>query len=111
MSKVSSLTPIFRGSGSVPCWFPSYQSGDQEVSLVQVSCLCGFHQPGMDPFAHPLIRPPSLQLDFGSVQGLAVGVCFCFHQLLDEGNRMAYKSVIISRLSSATEKKLEVSLA
>ncbi|MEJ1276866.1 mutS homolog 4 [Cricetulus griseus] len=39
-----------------------------------------------------LITPPSLQLDFrSSAQCLAVGVCFCFHQLLDEGSRMAYK--------------------
>ncbi|MGE9575324.1 hypothetical protein ACQP3C_30275, partial [Escherichia coli] len=41
-----------------------------------------------------LITPPSLQLDSSSVQCLAVGVCFYFHQLLDEGYRMAYKSVI-----------------
>ena len=41
-----------------------------------------------------LITPPSLQLDSrSSAQCLAVGVCFCFHQLLDEGSRMAYKVV------------------
>ena len=51
ISKVSSRKPMFLGSGSVPCWFPSYQSGEQEFPDVQVSCFCRFHQPGLDPFA------------------------------------------------------------
>ncbi|ERE68096.1 hypothetical protein H671_7g18186 [Cricetulus griseus] len=41
---------MFLGSGSVPCWFPSHQSGEQEFPIVQVSCFCGFHQPGLEPF-------------------------------------------------------------
>ncbi|ERE45170.1 bile salt sulfotransferase-like protein [Cricetulus griseus] len=30
---------MFLGSGSVPCWFPSYQSGDQELPIVQIIYL------------------------------------------------------------------------
>ena len=36
----------------------------------------------------------SLHLGSSSVPRLVMGVCFYFHQLLDEGYRMAYKSVI-----------------
>ncbi|ERE74101.1 hypothetical protein H671_5g13694 [Cricetulus griseus] len=39
-----------------------------------------------------LILPPSLQLDSNnSAQCLAVGICFWFHQHLDEGARMPFK--------------------
>ncbi|MGE9804722.1 hypothetical protein ACQP3L_29485, partial [Escherichia coli] len=33
-----------------------------------------------------LIPPPSLQLDSSSLQYVAEGICFYFHQLLDEGS-------------------------
>ncbi|EGV97616.1 hypothetical protein I79_009062 [Cricetulus griseus] len=79
---------MFLGSGSVPCWYPSYQSGDQEFSDVQVSCFCGFHQ--LDPFAHHLFFSAT-GFQFSSVISC---VCFYFHQLLDVGYRVAYKLVI-----------------
>ncbi|EGW01739.1 hypothetical protein I79_015263 [Cricetulus griseus] len=45
---------------------------------------------------HLFIPPPSLKLDCRSLaQCLAVDLCFCFHQLLDEGSRMAFKVAII----------------
>ncbi|ERE75935.1 protein PTHB1 [Cricetulus griseus] len=37
-----------------------------------------------------LFTLPSLQLDSSLVQCLAVGVCFYFHQLLEEGSRIAF---------------------
>ncbi|EGW09648.1 hypothetical protein I79_012745 [Cricetulus griseus] len=52
ISEASLLTPTFMGSGSVPCWFPDYQSGYHKLPLVQVICFCGFHRPGLNPFAH-----------------------------------------------------------
>ncbi|MGE9806574.1 hypothetical protein ACQP3L_39055, partial [Escherichia coli] len=46
----------------------------------------------LDPFAHlSSLSAPGFQT---SAQCLAGGVCFCFHQLLDEGSRMVYKVVI-----------------
>ncbi|ERE84501.1 E3 ubiquitin-protein ligase [Cricetulus griseus] len=30
------MKSMFLGSGSVPCWYPSYQSGEQEFPDVQV---------------------------------------------------------------------------
>ena len=40
---------------------------------------------------HFLITHPSLHLDSSYIQCSAVGVCFCFHQLEDEGSMMADK--------------------
>ena len=34
--------------------FPSDQFSVSELSLAQVSCLCGYHLPGLDPFSHYL---------------------------------------------------------
>lgn len=46
-------------------------------------------------FTPLLIIPPSLQLNSrSSAQCLAMGVNFCFYQLLDEFSRMAYKVII-----------------
>ena len=48
MSEVSSQKPMFLGSGSVPCWYSSYQTGEQEFPDVQVRFFCVFHQHGLD---------------------------------------------------------------
>ena len=77
---------MFRGSELVQCWLPSYQSGGLLVSTcsgqlslcVSVAWSC----------------PPSLHLDSSLAQCFAVGVCFCFDQLLDEGSMMVDKLVI-----------------
>ncbi|ERE84896.1 protein of unknown function DUF1725 containing protein [Cricetulus griseus] len=47
-----------------------------------------------------LFTTSSLQLGSrSSVQCLAVGVCLCFHQPLDEGSKMAYKGTMYVSLS------------
>ena len=85
---VTQLSPIFRGPNLDLCRFPRCQFRLIELPLAQVSCFCGYPHYGVDVFAH-IITPSSLQLDSGnSAQCLAVDVCICFHQLLDEGFMM-----------------------
>lgn len=73
LSRPPQLTPMFRGPGSVLCWFPSFQTEVHELPLAQVSCFWGFPQHCLDPL---LITLLSLQLDSrSSAQCLAVDLC------------------------------------
>ena len=65
--------------------------GSISSPLFRSAVSVGFCSLVLTPF---LIIPPSLKLDSrSSAQCLAVGVYFCFHQLLDEVSVMAYKVV------------------
>ena len=58
-----------------------------------MSCFCGFPCNVLDPVA-PTILLPSLQWDSLSLaKRLALGLCICFHQLLDEGSLMTTEVV------------------
>ena len=88
------LSPTFRGSSLVLCWFLPCPDRVGELPLAQVDCLSGFTHHSLDLFAH-ILTPPTLQQDFGSsAQCSAVALCLCFHQLLDEGSVLTYMIVI-----------------
>ncbi|MEJ1269630.1 cation channel sperm associated auxiliary subunit beta [Cricetulus griseus] len=70
--------------------FPDISLGTKSSPLSRSAVSVGFTSLVWTPL---LITHSSLQLDSSSVQCLAVGVCFYFHQLLDEGYRMAYKKL------------------
>ena len=82
---------MFLRSGSVLHCYSSYQCGEQEFTDVHVSCFVGFTS---QVWTSVLFTGPSLHLGSSSFQELVMGVCFYFHQLLDEGYRMAYMLVI-----------------
>ena len=92
INQIFKMTSSFRASVTDLCCFATYQSWVNEHSLDRVSFFCGFIQPGLNPFAnHSSLSATVFQ---SSLHCLAVGVCFCFHHLLDENSRMAYKVVI-----------------
>ncbi|MGE9574339.1 hypothetical protein ACQP3C_25110, partial [Escherichia coli] len=70
---------------------PAISLGNKISPLFRSAVSMGFTSLVWTPM---LICPSSVHLDFSSVEGLAVGVCFYFHQLLDEGYTMAYELVI-----------------
>ncbi|ERE83109.1 olfactory receptor 2A12-like protein [Cricetulus griseus] len=68
----------------------SLRNKDIKGAFLKVSCFCGIHQPGPDPLdLHFSLSATGFQ---SSVQCIAVGVCLCCHQPLDESSRMAYKN-------------------
>ena len=70
----------------------SNQSGG--VPLAQVRCFSGCPHHGLDFFAY-ILTSPTRQLNFGSsAQCLAVYLCLCFQQLLDEGSMVTFKIFI-----------------
>ena len=72
--------------------FPSIRLGATSSLLFRSAVSVGFSSLVLTPL---FITSPSLQLDPRSLaQRLAVCVCICFHQLLDEGSKMAYKVII-----------------
>ena len=80
--QASQLSHTFREPNLVLCRFAHYQPRVGELSLAQVSCFCGYHHHGLDPFAH-IIAPPSPGLVSGSsAQCFFVDICICFHHLL-----------------------------
>ena len=91
------LSPARRGSSSVTCMLPSYCSRVSELAGVWITCLYGFPHHALDPASPHLacvISPPSLLLDSSSAaQCLAVHLCICFHQWLDEGAMMTVRAV------------------
>lgn len=92
-SQATQLSSTFSGPSLVLCRFPHYQSRVSGLSLAQVSCFCGYPHYGHDIFAH-IIALTSLGLVFrSSVYCLAVDLCICFYQLLDEGSMMTIKVV------------------
>ena len=70
-----------------------YLSGIHQLPLVQVVTFCGYLPFVIHPFAQHCSQ---MKVDSRSVtQCSAVGVWFCFYQLLDEGPRIVYKVVIV----------------
>ena len=89
-AQVTQLSPTFRG----PMIVPLLSVQRSELPLARVSSFCEYPHHGLNPFDH-IIAPSSLQLDSrSSVQCLAVDLCICIHQLLDEGSMMTVKIVI-----------------
>ena len=72
--------------------FPAIKLGSMSSPLFRLAVSVGFSSMVLTPL---LITSPSLQLDSRSLaQCLAMGDCFCSHQLLDERSRKAIKVVI-----------------
>ena len=55
------LSPTFRGSSLVLCWFLPCLARVGELTSAQVSCFSGCPHHGLDLFAH-ILTPPTLQL-------------------------------------------------
>ena len=88
------LSTTFRGTCIVLFLFLPSPTGVGELPLAQVDCFSQCTHHGLDLFAHGLI-PPTLQLDFGRLgQCSDVGICFSFHQFLDEGSMVIFKIFI-----------------
>ena len=86
----SKLRPTFNKPISVICGLWSLKS--MTCSFLRSSIYVGFPSLVMNTL---LITPHSLQMNTRhSAHCIAVGVCFCFHQLLPEDCRISYKVVI-----------------
>ena len=81
-----------QGTWFDPVGSPAVRLGSMSSHLLRSAVSAGFPSVVLTPL---LVTPPSLKLDSRSwAQCLAVDLHFCFHQLLDEGSRMAFKVVI-----------------
>ena len=74
-----------QGFESVDARFSAINQGRSSFSFSRSAVSVGFGS---------LVVAPFLQLDSSWAQCLIMGVCFCFHQLLDEGSMMVDKLVI-----------------
>ena len=82
------LSPTFRGSFLVLCWFLLHLVEVSESLLAQISCFSGC--------PHHILTPPTLQLDIDcSMQCSTEGLCFYFCLLLDESSMVTFKILII----------------
>ena len=88
------LSPTFRGSSLVLCWFLPCPAGASELTLAQVNHVTWCPQHALYLFAH-ILSPPILHPHFGSsAQCSEAGNCLCFHVVMDKSSMVTFKIVI-----------------